>query len=469
MPASFRRTLLLLILGLPILLQSALMAAAAQNVRGDHGVKATSFRLANGLEVVLIPDHRAPVVTHSLWYKVGAADDPSHSHGLAHFLEHMMFKGTERFPNGRFDEVISRIGGIQNAITSDSYTAYYQIIPKTHLAQMMEMEADRMTNLVMRDEEVVTERTVILQERRASIDDQPLRRLMVKAGEALYGDHPLNTDLIGSPEEILAFSREDAMAFYRRHYMPANAVLVIAGDITETELRPLAEKSYGLIPARDVPADRPALKPLPPLAAKRVQLSDSHLVAPGLGILYRLPGIHDITGREAAALGILADILGSDTGRLRRELVLKGLVISVASSFTSGLAGQFLASANAASNINLEQVETVIMKVIGEVLSSGVTQAELEVERANHLAGDIYSMDSQSGLAGMYGRNLVLGLTIEQVAEWQSHIKAVTVEDVNAVARKYLREDVKVAAEAWPDATASIVPPATNAPSAAAQ
>jgi zinc protease len=467
MPASFRRSLLLLILGLPILLQSALTVAAAQKTRGDHGVKAASFRLANGLQVVLVPDHRAPVVTHSLWYKVGAADDPSHAHGLAHFLEHMMFKGTERFPNGRFDEVISRIGGVQNAITSDSYTAYYQIIPKTHLAQMMEMEADRMTNLVMRDEEVVTERTVILQERRAAIDDQPLRRLMVKAGEALYGDHALNTDLIGSPEEILAFTREDAMAFYRRYYMPGNAVLVIAGDITETELRPLAEKSYGVIPARDVPGDRPVLKPLPPLAAKRVQLSDSHLVTPSLGILYRLPSIHEITRREAAALGLLADILGSDTGRLRRELVLKGLAIGAESSFTSGFSGQFLASANAASNVNLEQIEKIVMKVMGDVLSGGVTQAELDVERANHLAGDIYSMDSQSGLAGMYGRNLVMGLTIEQIEEWQTHIKAVTVEDVNAVAQKYLREDMKVTAEAWPDATASVVPPATNAPSAA--
>lgn len=467
MSAVLKRSLFLLILGLPLLLQGAL-AAPAQQAGNPYSVKASSFRLANGLEVVLIPDHRAPVVTHSLWYRAGAADDPSHAHGLAHFLEHMMFKGTERFPNGTFNEVISRIGGVQNAMTTDSFTAYYQIVPKAHLAQMMEMEADRMTKLVMRDEEVIPERAVVLQERRAAVDDSPLRRLMVKAGEALYSTHPLNTDLIGSPEEIMAFSRADALAFYARHYAPGNAILVVAGDISEAELRALAEKSYGTIPAREVAKDRPVLKAPPPVAAPRVQISDSHLVTPGVALVYRLPSHFDITRREAAALSILGDILGSDTGRLRRELVLKGLAIGVSSGYTSGFAGQFMVSANAAANVNLAEVEKISAKVVSDVLSGGVTQAELDVERASHLAGDIYAMDSQSGLAGMYGRGLVMGLTIEQIDSWPAEVKAVTVEDVNAAARKYLREDMKVVAEAWPDATASVVPPAApNTPSAA--
>ena len=465
MPAALKRSLLFLILALPLFLQGAL--AAEQPAGGSFAVKASSFRLANGLEVVLIPDHRAPVVTHSLWYRTGAADDPSHAHGLAHFLEHMMFKGTERFPNGTFNEVISRIGGIQNAMTTDSFTAYYQIIPKAYLPQMMEMEADRMTNLVMRDEEVVTERTVVLQERRSAVDDSPMRRLMVKAGEALYGSHPLNTDPIGSPEEILAFSRPDALAFYGRHYAPGNAILVVAGDISEAELRALAEKTYGTIPSREVSKDRPVLKAPPPIATPRVRISDVHLVTPGVALVYRLPSHFEITRREAAALSILGDILGSDTGRLRRELVLKGLAIGVSSGYSSGFAGQFLLSANAAGSVNLAEVEKISTKIVSDLLSDGITQAELDVERANHLAGDIYAMDSQSGLAGMYGRGLVMGLTLDQIEGWPDEVKAVTVEDVNAAARKYLREEMKVVAEAWPDATASVVPPAApNTPSA---
>lgn len=461
MPVSLRRSLFLLILGLPILLQGALAAAAGN---GGNGVKAASFTLANGLQVVLIPDHRAPVVTHSLWYKAGAADDPAHAHGLAHFLEHMMFKGTERFPNGTFNEVISRIGGTQNAMTTDSHTAYYQIIPKVHLEHMMEMEADRMTNLVMRDEEVVPERTVVLQERRASVDDNPVRRLMIKADEALYPGHPLNTDLIGSPEEILAFSRADAMAFYKRHYVPGNAILVVAGDVTEAELRALAEKTYGKIPAGPVPAERAVLKPLPPIAAARVQITDGHLVTPGLAIIYRLPSLLDISRRETAALSILGDIIGSDTGRLRNALVLKGIAINASTSYTSGFSGQFMLAANAAKGVKLAEVEIAAVKVVADILSSGVTQAELDVERDNHLAGDVYSMDSQSGLAGLYGHGLVMGRTIQEIETWRDRLREVTVEDVNAAARKYLRDDARVLAEAWPDATTASVTPASGTP-----
>jgi zinc protease len=443
-------------MGLPILLQSAFTAQAANG----QGVKSISFTLANGLQVVLIPDHRAPVVTHSLWYKAGAADDPQHAHGLAHFLEHMMFKGTERFPNATFNEVISRIGGSQNAMTTDSYTAYYQIVPKVYLEHMMEMEADRMTNLIIRDEEVIPERTVVLQERRGSVDDNPVRRLMIKADEALYPGHALNTDLIGSPEEILAFSRADAMAFYKRHYVPGNAILIVAGDVTEAELRGLADKTYGKIPAGTVPTDRPVFKPLPAIAASRVQITDGHLVTPGLAMIYRLPSLLDISRRETAALSILADILGSDTGRLRRELVLKGIAISASSDYTSGFSGQFIVAATAAKDVNLAEVEKATVKVVADMLSQGVSQDELEVERDNHLAGDIYSLDSPSGLAGSYGRGLVLGRTIEQVETWRDAIKAVTVEDVNAVARKYLRADLMVTAEGYPDATASVAAPA---------
>jgi zinc protease len=416
----------------------------------------TEFRLANGLQVVLIPDHRTPVVTHSIWYKVGATDDPPHSHGLAHFLEHMMFKGTDKFPGGAFNEVISRIGGTQNAFTTDSMTYYFQIVPKAHLKQIMEMEADRMTNLRMYESEVMSERAVILQERRSVVDDNFKRRLFIEAYEALYGSHPLNTDLIGSQDEILSFSRDEALAFYRRHYAPGNAVLVIAGDISEAELRPLVELTYGRIPSKEVPAERPIFSPLPAsLGAKSVSITDAHVVTPTIWLLFRMPGWQQMELREIAALSILKEIIGSDTGRLQQTRVRPGMALEAASEFETGLASRFVVGANTAGNVGLAQIKNGLNQTIAGIVAKGVTQEELDLERASFLAAEIYSMDYQPLLAANYGRSLALGMSIENIPRWIDEIKAVRVEDIQAAARKYLIEDMKLTAEAWPPNTAS--------------
>ena len=427
---------------------------------GRMKMEAVEFRLANGLQVVLIADSRAPVVTHSIWYKVGATDDPPHSHGLAHFLEHMMFKGTDTYPAGVFNQVVSRIGGVQNAVTTADYTYYYQIVPKVHLSQMMAMEADRMANLRMNENEVVSERTVILQERRASIDDDYSRRLYIKAYEALYAGHPNNTDLIGSPEEILAFSREDALAFYRKHYVPGNAVLVVAGDVTEAELRQLAENTYGRIPARDVPTERAVLRPVQPVSQHRVSITDAHVTTDGLFVIFRLPGLTQMELRESVALSILAEILGSDTGRLRQKLVLTGIARDAGANFDAGFTGRFSVVANSTRQGGMSQVESGIAAIIAELLEKGVTQDELDLERADVLAGVIYQTDYQSLLASRYGSALTLSQKVDFVDQWMNNIKAVTVDDINAVARKYFVEDMKVIGEAWPATAASAAPPA---------
>jgi len=422
----------------------------AVQAEGWHTAKPVEFRLDNGLQVVLIEDHRAPVVTHSVWYKVGATDDPPHSHGLAHFLEHMMFKGTDRFPAGVFNEVVSRIGGVQNAVTTDSYTYYFQIVPKAHLAQMMEMEADRMTNLRMNESEVASERTVILQERRGSIDDNFKRRLFIKVHKALYGGHVLSTDLIGSQEEILAFSREDALAFYHRHYAPGNAVLVIAGDVTEAELRALLEQTYARIPASDVPKDRPVLGPLPPLAGHAVSITDPHVGNPIAWLVYRLPGLQHMQFRELASLSILSRILGSDTGRMRKSMVLPGIALEASSDLDAGFACRFTLGANSTDVSSLAKVEEGLKRTVAELIEKGVTQEELDLERADYMAAEIYRLDYQSLLAVKYGGGLMVGLSLENQARWIDEIKAVGVEDVNAVARKYLVEPMRVTAQAWP-------------------
>ncbi len=436
------------------------LAEGAAQAAGRMKTEPVEFRLANGLQVVLIPDTRAPVVTHSIWYKVGATDDPPHSHGLAHFLEHMMFKGTDAYPAGVFNEVVSRIGGVQNAITTADHTYYYQIVPKVHLAQMMAMEADRMANLRMNENEVVSERTVILQERRASIDDNYSRRLYVKAYEALYAGHPNNTDLIGSPEEILAFSRDDALAFYHKYYVPGNAVLVVAGDVTEAELRQLAESTYGRIPAREVPAERAVLRPVQPISLRRVSITDAHITTGGLFVIFRLPGLNQMELRESVALSILAEILGSDTGRLRQKLVLTGIARDAAADFDVGFTGRFSIVANATSDGGLSRVESAIASTLAELLEKGVTQDELDLERADVLAGVIYQMDYQSLLATRYGAVLALNQGKDFDDRWINEIKAITVADINAAARKYFVEDAKVTGEAWP-------PPAVSAPAPA--
>jgi zinc protease len=421
----------------------------------SHTVQPIAFRLDNGLQVVLIPDHRAPVVTQSIWYKVGATDDPPHSHGLAHFLEHMMFKGTDKFPAGVFNQVVSRIGGMQNAVTTDSFTYYYQIIPKAHLAQIMEMEADRMSNLRMNESEVTSERTVILQERRGTVDDNYKRRLFIKAHKALYGGHALSTDIIGSQAEILSFSREDALAFYHRHYVPGNAVLVIAGDVSESELRGLLQNTYARIPAGPVPTDRPVLAPLPPLTRHAVGITDPHVGNPTAWLIYRIPGLQHLQYREAVALSVLSQIIGSDTGRLRKNLVLPGIGLEASSDLDTGFATRLVLGVNSADNASLAKVEEGMKKTIAELIDKGVTQEELDLERASYLAAEIYRLDYQSLLATKYGSALVEGMTLEELGQWLDIIKSISVEEINAVARKYLVDAMKVTAEAWPATTAS--------------
>src|SRR5947209_9741011 len=206
------------------------------------GPQVGHFTLANGLEVVVVPDHRTPVVTHMMWYKVGSADETAGKSGLAHFLEHLMFKGTAKHPAGEFSQTVLRIGGNENAFTSLDYTGYFQRVPREQLAKMMEFEADRMTGLILKDENVLPERDVVLEEFNMRVANNPDARLTEQIMAALYLNHPYGRPVIGWRQEIEKLDREDALAFYKRFYAPNNAILVIAGDVDAKEIRPMVEK-----------------------------------------------------------------------------------------------------------------------------------------------------------------------------------------------------------------------------------
>src|ERR1700755_623289 len=249
-----------------------------------------SFTLANGLLVVVIPDHRTPVVTQMIWYKVGSADETPGKSGLAHFLEHLMFKGTSKHPAGEFSQTVLRVGGNENAFTSADYTGYFQRVPRDQLEKMMEFEADRMTGLVLKDEKVLPERDVVLEEYNMRVANNPEARLTEQIMAALYLNHPYGRPVIGWHQEIEKLDREDSLAFYKRFYAPNNAILVVAGDVEADEVRPLAEQTFGQVAAQPgIPARRLRPQEPEPVAARTVTLADPHVEQPSVRRYYLVP------------------------------------------------------------------------------------------------------------------------------------------------------------------------------------
>src|SRR5438093_9281599 len=258
-----------------ILLPTFASAGAALAQTTVTSERPASFTLKNGLQVVVIPDHRTPVVTQMIWYKVGSADETPGKSGLAHFLEHLMFKGTSKHPVGEFSQTVLRIGGNENAFTSTDYTGYYQRVPREQLAKMMEFEADRMTGLILRDENVLPERDVVLEEYNMRVANNPEARLSEQIMAALYLNHPYGRPVIGWHQEIEKLNREDALAFYKRFYAPNNAILVVAGDVDASDVRPMVERAYGGLPAQPaIAAHRVRPQEPVPAAPRTVTLSD---------------------------------------------------------------------------------------------------------------------------------------------------------------------------------------------------
>jgi zinc protease len=405
-----------------------------------------TFTLKNGLQVVVVPDHRAPVVTHMVWYKVGAADEPQGQAGIAHFLEHLLFKGTPKHPAGEFSRILRRNGAEENAFTDQDYTGFYQRIAKDRLPLVMELEADRMTNLVLRDEDVVPELAVVQEERRSRVDNDPSSLLVEQMDAALFTAHPYGKPVIGWMSEVMKLDRADAMAFYRAHYTPRNAVVIIAGDVSEEEVRPLAEKYYGALSDTatfPAPAQRLRTEEPEPIAARRVTLIDARA---GIDLLqrgYLVPSYSKAQGNEAAAVDVLTDILGGGlSSRLSKALVIDQKIAQEAGAFYAGDEmdyGKLVVYAAASPGADMAPIEIAIDQVIAELAAKGVTATELELAKKRLRAEIVYAADSQSRLARLFGTALTTGSSVEDVIGYPDQLTAVTADEVKAAAQKYLK------------------------------
>ena len=443
------KSLLPLVLSLGVLMSSIPALAESQapeQAAGDipqMAPNAVEFRLENGMQVVVIPDHRAPVVTHMVWYRVGAADEADGQSGIAHFLEHLMFKGTEEHPGDEFRNRVAAIGGDENAFTSSDFTAYFQRVAKEYLGEMMMYEADRMVNLVLTDEMVDTERDVVLNERRDRVERNPDAQLQEALQRVLYLNHPYGRPIIGWEHEIEALDRETALDFYQRYYTPSNAILVVAGDVTPEEVRALAEETYGQIPAR--PDAERAARPSepPPIGPRTVTVEDEKVREPQLQRVYVVPSAVTAEPGESEALSLLAEILGGGaTSRLYDELVRgDGAATYAGASYRAmGLdSSRFLIYGLPKPGVDLAALEDRIDEVVQALLRDGITEEELERAKQSAIAAAIYSLDNQARLANMIGQALAIGQDLAEIQDWPARINAVTVEDVLAVARKYLR------------------------------
>jgi zinc protease len=400
------------------------------------------FSLANGLSVVVIPDHRVPVVTHMVWYRVGSADEPWGISGIAHFLEHLMFKGTEKNPSGKFSQVLGAIGGQENAFTTSDYTGYFQRIAREHLPLVMGFEADRMTGLVLTNENVLPERDVVLEEYNMRVANSPEAQLGEQVAAALYLNHPYGKPVIGWRREIEKLSREDALAFYRRFYAPNNAIVVVAGDVTAEEVRRLAEEAYGKVKARPEVGPRARPQDPEPIAVRRVMVADARAAQPSLQRSYLVPSEPQARPSEAEALDLLAHILGSgQNSRLYRTLVEdKRIAVNAGASYrgTSVDATTFSIYATPQPGTSLEDLEAAIDAVVSELAESGITAAELDRAKTRMIADAVYARDSQATMARWYGAALAVGLTIEQVKSWPERVRAIDADAVRNAAQKWL-------------------------------
>ena len=405
------------------------------------GPALSSFVLDNGLEVVVIPDRRVPVVTHMVWYRNGSADDPLGQSGIAHFLEHLMFKGTERHPAGEFSRVVSALGGQENAFTSYDYTAYFQRVAREHLETMMAFEADRMTGLVLDEAVVAPEREVVLEERRMRVETDPAAQLSEAMAASLFVHHPYGIPIIGWMHEIEGLNREHALGYYRRFYTPENAILVVAGDIAPDDVRRLADGTYGRVAPHGARPTRFRPREPDPRAARHIVVADSKVEQPTLQRLYLAPSCLTAKAGESCALEVLAEVLGGGpTSLLYRKLVMERGVAVNAGAWYMGSAiedTRFSVHAVPAEGVSLAALE----EAVDEVLASAAQALDAEsIERAKTrlVAETIYSSDSQSSLARIYGSALAIGETVDDVRRWPSQIEAVTKADLARVSEAVL-------------------------------
>lgn len=406
------------------------------------------FTLPNGLETVVIEDHRAPVVVQMLWYKIGSADEPPGKSGIAHYLEHLMFKGTDKLAPGELSKTVTRNGGMNNAFTSYDYTAYFQRIASDRLPLIMEMEADRMANLKIGEDDWKAERQVVLEERAQRIDSSPQALFAEERNAVQFYNHPYGRPVIGWRQEMMDLTREDAVAWYDQHYSPDKAVLILAGDVSPEKARELAEKYYGPIPAEG--EAEPRMRPQEPRqnAPRRMEMRDARVAQPRMIRSYLVPERNPGDQESAAALTVLAEMLGGSmqSSVLGRELAITGKAIWVGAGY-DGLSVDpttFTISMVPASGLAQEDAEAMLDEVLAEFVKTGPDPEDLERVKTQIRAAQIYARDSAHGRAYDYGQGLATGLSVEDVNEWPDILADVTAEDVSEMAKQVLDSQANV-------------------------
>ncbi|MGF1630569.1 MAG: M16 family metallopeptidase [Kiloniellaceae bacterium] len=415
-----------------------------------------SFTLDNGLQVVVVVNRRAPIVHHSVWYRVGAADEQAGESGLAHFLEHLMFKGTESLAPGEFSQIIAANGGRENAFTSWDYTGYFQNVAADRLEIMMKNEADRMANLRLTDAVVLPEREVVREERRSRIDNEPSSQLGELSRAIQFLNHPYRIPIIGWDHEIEQLSTQAAIDFYDKWYAPNNAVLIVAGDVEPEAVRDLAEKYYGVIPAKDIPERKRVIEP-PQNAPREVRLTSARVRQPQVSISYLAPSYRQAAGNEAYALQVASEIVGGGaTARLYSRLVVEQGIAGAAGAGYSPSnydysTFQFYVAPRPGQEV--EPAEAALRAEVAKLLESGVTEDEVAAAKKRLVAGAVFARDNLSTAPRAIGAALMTGGTLEQLEAWPERIAEVTADDVNAALREVLRDEQSVTSYLLPDPT----------------
>ena len=409
----------------------------------------TTYQLDNGMDIVVIEDHRAPVVVHMLWYRAGSADEPVGSSGVAHYLEHLLFKATTNVESGEFQRVVAENGGSDNAFTSYDYTGYFQRVAADRLPLMMQYEADRMNNLVLTEEDIVTERGVILEERNQRVENSPgaLAREQMRAAQFL--NHRYGVPIIGWKHEMEELDMEDALSFYDLYYSPNNAILVVAGDVQPDEVLALAEQYYGPIPAEPNLPERLRSQEPPQTAERRLVYEDPRVSQSYVSRSYLAPERDAGAQKDAAALTYLSELLGgsSFTSVLPIALQFESNIAVYSGAFYDGLNlddGTFNLTVVPADGVSLQEAEDAMDAAITAFLDDGIDPARMEALRIQLRAGEIYARDEVGGIARRYGAALTSGLTVQDVQAWPEILQSVTAEEVLNVAHRVLDRNQSV-------------------------
>jgi zinc protease len=423
------------------------IAVALVSLISSGAFASNEYSLGNGLKLVVKEDHRSPVVISQIWYKAGSIDELNGATGVAHVLEHMMFKGTKKVPGGEFSRRIAAAGGRENAFTSRDYTAYFQQLQKSRLPLAMELESDRMRNLVLTEDEFAKEIKVVMEERRLRTDDQPRALVHEKMTATAYQSHPYRRPVIGWMNDLENMNVSDAKEWYDRWYAPNNAVLVVVGDVNPKEVFILAQKYYGQIKSRpQLPLDKrkPQTEPLQ-VGIKRITVKAPARL-PYLAMGYHAPVLRNpATDWEPYALEMLAGVMdGNESARLNKELVRERRIASSAGAGYDSTArgpGMFYLDGTPSEGRTVADLEAALRGEVEKLVRDGVTEEELARVKAQVVAGHVFQLDSMAYQAMQIGQLESIGLSYRDVDTMLKKLQAVTAEQVRDVAKKYLKDD----------------------------